>query len=66
MKELRGKAGESLLRVLYAFDLRRTAILLVGGDKSGNEHWYEKFVPIADRLFDQHLAALKKEIRRKK
>ena len=66
MKELRGKAGESLLRVLYAFDLRRTAILLVCGDKSGNEHWYEKFVPIADRLFDQHLAALKKEIRRKK
>jgi len=66
MKELRGKAGESVLRVLYAFDPRRTAILLIGGDKSGNEHWYGEFVPIADRLFDEHLAALKKESRRKK
>jgi len=66
MKELRGKAGESLLRVLYAFDPRRTAILLIGGDKSGNEHWYEEFVPIADRLFEQHLATLKKKDRRRK
>lgn len=66
MKELRGKAGESVLRVLYAFDPRRTAILLIGGNKSGNERSYEEFVPIADRLFDQHLAALKKETRRKK
>ena len=66
MKELRGKAGESFLRVLYAFDPRRTAILLIGGDKSGNDHWYEKFVPIADRLFDEHLAGLKKEDRRRK
>src|SRR3954465_3983032 len=54
MKELRGKAGESVLRVLYAFDPRRTAILLIGGDKSGSELWYEEFVSVADRLFDQH------------
>ena len=66
MKELRGKAGESLLRVLYAFDPRRTAILLIGGDKSGNKRWYEEFVPIADRLFEEHLAGLKKEDRRRK
>jgi len=66
MKELRGKSGASVLRVLYAFDPRRTAILLIGGDKSGNDRWYEEFVPIADRLFDEHLAALKKESRRKK
>jgi hypothetical protein len=65
MKELRGKAGESVLRVLYAFDPQRTAILLIGGNKSGNEKWYEEFVPLAD-LFDQHFAALKKENRRKK
>ena len=66
MKELRGKAGESLLRVLYAFDPRRTAILLIGGDKSGNDDWYEEFVPTADRLFEEHLAALKKEHQRRK
>lgn len=66
MKELRGKAGESVLRVLYAFDPRRTGILLIGGDKSGNDRWYEEFVPIADHLFDEHLRSLKKESRRKK
>jgi hypothetical protein len=66
MKELRGKSGENLLRVLYAFDPRRTAILLIGGDKSGNDRWYDEFVPLADSLFDEHLAALKKESRRKK
>jgi len=62
MKELRGKVNERHLRVLYAFDPQRTAILLLGGDKTGDPRWYEKFVPIADELFDRHL----KELRRKK
>jgi len=61
MKELRGKSGASLLRVLYAFDPRRTAILLIGGDKAGSPARYEEFVPTADRLFDEHLNALNKE-----
>ena len=61
MKELRGKAGEANLRVLYAFDPRRTAMLLIGGDKTGNPKWYQQFVPVADGLFDDHLAQLKKE-----
>jgi hypothetical protein len=47
--------------VLFAFDTRRRAILLVGGDKTGNDRWYEEFVPVADRLFDAHLEALKRE-----
>ena len=55
MKELRGKVDERQLRVLYAFDPRRTEILLIGGDKSGDPKWYERFVPIADDLFDRHL-----------
>ena len=37
------------------------AILLIGGDKSGNNRWYEEFVPRADRLYDKHLAILRKE-----
>ena len=45
-------------RVLYAFDPRRTGVLLVGGDKTGDNRWYEKFVPQADKLFDVHLAEL--------
>jgi hypothetical protein len=47
--------------VLYAFDPRRTAILLIGGDKTGNDRWYREFVPVADRLYDQHLETLRKE-----
>jgi hypothetical protein len=60
MKELRGKVKRRQLRVLYAFDPSRTALLLIGGDKTGDANWYEKFVPIADDLFDQHLTELKK------
>jgi len=47
--------------VLYAFDPRRTVILLIGGDKSGNDRWYEQNVPRADRLYDEHLEGLRKE-----
>lgn len=62
MKELRGKVDEKRLRVLYAFDPIRTALLLIGGDKTGDSKWYEKFVPVADDLFDRHL----KEVERKR
>jgi hypothetical protein len=61
MKELRAKVEERQLRVLYAFDPRRTALLLIGGDKTGEANWYERFVPIADELFDQHLRQLTKK-----
>jgi hypothetical protein len=47
--------------VLFAFDPRRTAMLLIGGDKTGNKRWYEEFVPIADKIYDVHLEDLKKE-----
>ena len=49
------------LRTLYAFNPLRSAILLIGGDKTGADRWYEKFVPIADRLCERHLLELKKE-----
>jgi hypothetical protein len=58
MKELRGKVAQRHLRVLYAFDPRRTALLLIGGDKTGDPGWYARFVPIADDLFEQHLIRL--------
>jgi len=47
--------------VLYAFDPRRSAILLLGGDKTGNDHWYEEQVPVADRLYDEYLRQLERE-----
>jgi len=58
MKELR--AGTT--RTLFAFDPRRNAILLLGGDKSGRwQVWYQRAVPKADDLYDEHLNMLKNE-----
>jgi hypothetical protein len=61
MRELRAQAGGDPLRMLYAFDSRRTAILLVAGDKTGDNRWYETNVPAADRLFEHHLNSIRKE-----
>jgi hypothetical protein len=61
MKELRVQHAGRPYRVLFAFDPKRCAILLAGGDKTGNDRWYEEFVPIADRLYEEHLVALEKE-----
>ena len=61
MRELRAQAGGDPLRILYAFDPGRTAILLVAGNKTGDDRWYETNVPIADRLFERHLLTIEKE-----
>ena len=61
MRELRAQAGGDPLRMLYAFDPRRTAILLVAGDNTGDDRWYEINVPLADRLFEGHLQMIEKE-----
>ncbi len=54
MKELRSFGGH--LRALFAFDPKRRAIVLVGGDKAGDwTGWYERNVPLADRLYDEYL-----------
>ena len=61
MRELRIQFGGRPLRTLYAFDPWRRAILLIGGDKTGNDRWYAEYVPIADDLYDQYIDELKKE-----
>lgn len=61
MRELRVQSGGRPLRVFYAFDPRRSAILLLGGDKTGNDRFYARFVRRADDLYDQHLAELRRE-----
>lgn len=61
MRELRIQHQGRPYRILYAFDPRRSAILLIGGDKTGDGRWYEANVPVADRLYDEHLELLKKE-----
>lgn len=61
MRELRVQPGGRPLRIFYAFDPRRSAILLIGGDKSGDKRFYERMIPIADQLYDVYLDELKKE-----
>lgn len=60
MKELRPPEGS--IRILFAFDPRRTGILLIGGDKTNAwTTWYERMIPLADRLYDEHLESLRRE-----
>lgn len=61
MRELGTQHDGRPFRTLCAFDPRRSAILLLGGDKTGDDRWYEKNVPQADRLDDEHLEQLRKE-----
>jgi hypothetical protein len=59
MKELRIQSKQRLFRIFFAFDPRREVILLIGGDKRGDKRFYDKMIPIADRLFDRHLERIK-------
>jgi hypothetical protein len=49
------------LRTFFAFDPRRTGILLIGGDKTGDDRFYEKMIPRADDLYAVYIAELRKE-----
>lgn len=62
MKELRPTSRDDCaIRILFAFDPQRQAILLVAGDKSDDwKGWYRVNIPIADALYDEHVASLKK------
>jgi hypothetical protein len=53
LKELRpGSKGRSEIRVLFAFDPTRSALLLLGGDKAGNwQRWYRQNIPVAEHLY---------------
>lgn len=61
MRELRAQSGGNPIRVFYAFDPRRSAILLIGGDKTGDNRFYERLIPIADKLYDDYLEELRRE-----
>lgn len=61
MRELRVQSGGEPLRIFYAFDPRRTAILLIGGNKTGDERFYERTIPRADKIYDDHLGELRRE-----
>ena len=61
MRELRIQSGGRPIRVFYAFDPRRSAILLIGGDKTGDNRFYERMVPLADKLYDDYIEEIRKE-----
>ena len=55
LRELRIAAGRSPLRVFYAFDPRRDAVLLLGGSKAGNKRFYREYVPRAEAIWERYL-----------
>jgi hypothetical protein len=61
MKELRTQHKGRPLRTFFAFDPRRTAILLIGGEKTGQKRFYDTMIAVADQLYDEHLRELKDE-----
>jgi hypothetical protein len=54
LRELRAQSGGRPLRVLYVFDPRRDAVLLLGGDKTGDDRFYERMIPTAERIWDAY------------
>jgi hypothetical protein len=65
LRELRVQSGGHPLRMFYAFDPLRRAVLLLGGDKTGNDRFYETFVPRAEHIWADYLADLEREEKRK-
>jgi hypothetical protein len=61
MRELRIQHQGKPYRVLYCFDPRRVALLLIGGDKTGDDRWYEIYIPLADKIYARHLEELRRE-----
>jgi hypothetical protein len=55
MKELRVQSLGNPYRIFFAFDPERKVILLIGGNKKGDNRFYEKYIPIADKLFEKYL-----------
>jgi hypothetical protein len=61
MKELRVQIAGDPWRILFAFDPKRSAVLLIGGNKRGDKRWYKTHIPIADERFKRHLESLEEE-----
>lgn len=56
LRELRPKQGRSPLRIIYAFDPDRQAVLLIGGDKAGDPKFYRRIIATAERIWREYLA----------
>lgn len=56
LRELRIKAKGDQIRVFYAFDPDRDALLLIGGNKTGDDRFYDKFIPVAEAIWERYLS----------
>ena len=54
LRELRPRRGESPLRIIYAFDPHREAVILLGGDKGADKRFYDRVIPVAEALFEEY------------
>lgn len=61
LKEMRVQHRGQPYRILFAFDPKREALLLIGGNKAGDKRWYKKMIPVAEMIFEKHLETLEKE-----
>ena len=61
LRELRVQSGGKPLRVFYAFDPERQAVLLVGGDKTGRDRFYEEMIPRAERIWKEYLNEIEQQ-----
>lgn len=61
LRELRVQIKGEPFRYFYAFDSRRVAMMLCGGNKRGDKQFYERMIDIADRLYEEHLRNLKEK-----
>jgi hypothetical protein len=55
MKELRSRFGGHQYRTFFVFDPKQHAVILIGGDKVGNDRFYTKLVKAADIIYDRHV-----------
>lgn len=55
LRELRIQSRGKPLRVFYAFDPKRQAVVLIGGDKTGQKKFYKKMIPKAERIWEEYL-----------
>lgn len=66
LKELRFAYDRAPIRILFAFDPKQQAVIILGGNKAVDKRWYETNIPIAEKLYKAHIERQKEEDEKKK
>lgn len=61
LKELRFLFKGAPIRILFAFDPKQQGMIMLGGDKTGDKRWYKTNIPIAEKLYAEHLEKQRKD-----